>query len=178
MKTKPNRSPLPSQIELATLAASLPTGSATERLAMAFALWYGAADVGKIEREFYQKFHDEQVERAARHLITLPLPAALDQLLPETPRADRAERWKKFRQHQLANGGNGPSFSLDQNIGVSITVALFDELAAWEAGCKAELARTKSSNAANARWDKARERRRENGEEIATPAKKTAKKRK
>lgn len=175
MKTKPL-----TQIELATLAANLPTGTAKERVTLAYEIWQAAANLDALERQFYASLLAKIEDSGKKPLATLPLETALAQLMPETPAASRLDRWMKFRQWQRDAGSLGPWFEDDEKIGISISGNLFDEVREWELAEKSLTAKNKASEAAKARWGNTPETKRREREAggKTQQVKKTARKRK
>jgi hypothetical protein len=158
MKTKP-----PTQIELATLAANLPTGTASERVTLAFEIWQASADPSKVALQFWTA-RLEKIEAAGKKpLATMLLQDALAEIMPETPTALRLDRWKRFRQWQRDAGSLDPWFEDDEKIGISISFHLFGEVKEWEIAEKSLTAKTKATLAAKTRWNKTPESKRREG---------------
>lgn len=140
MKTK-----LLTQIELATLAANLPTGTARERVTLAFEIWEAAADLGKIEDAFLLSELSALSAPRKKSLQSLSLQDALATFMPTTSPSARLDRWRRFRQWQRDAGSLGPYFEDDEKIGVALDMKYFDEIKEWELAEKSAV-RSKTSH--------------------------------
>lgn len=150
MKTKPL-----TRIELATLAASLPTGTASERVKLAFGIW-DAADPVKVELAFLNDRISAAEAYLPKPVLIFPLSLALETILPDERAAFRLRKWEDFRAWQHANGIEAPSFDDEKRNGVMFSISIYDEIKAWQAAVKKATAKEKASNAANVLWDKKR----------------------
>ena len=94
MKTKTELS----QIELATLASHLPTGSAKERVMLAFEIWQEARNPLAVETAVNHRLTSQAIERsnALDAAIDVPFEWLLADLMPKAHLSQRLEQWERF----------------------------------------------------------------------------------
>lgn len=139
---------LPSQLELATLAAALPSGTAADRVTLAFEIWEASSKPWKLETEFYRRRMEHREALAKEWCATaIPINSALEHLFPELPPALRLDRWQELLRWR--NGGATPSVLPET---VDITAALFDELREFEAASKGQVFANRAKVAALGRY--------------------------
>ena len=149
------------QTELATLAASLPSGTAKERVKLAFEIWM-EADPGKANLAFHtDRLAVLESKIDTRMLLTFPL--ALETIFPECQSATREDEFARFRLWQRKQGIDVPSLEREKQIGVFFSTAIFDEIQEWRLAEKKSKAKKKASNAARTRWENAPEETRTEG---------------
>lgn len=148
------------QEKLATIAASLPSGTARERVNLALEIWM-EADPARAEVAFWNdRFaaHEEKWKNATATLV--PYLTALEVLFPNLPPITREEEFARFRAWQHERGTHVANLNGDKKIGVFLKDAIFEELREWKLAEKKSTASEKASNAAKARWEKAPDKKR------------------
>lgn len=121
------------QLELATLAANLATGTAPERVKLAMAIWREAGN---------EMDGTAEIERISSRLddyeaAPVPLEWLLADLLPKKSKAERMDRWKRFIHWKMENARDaGTIYGTRSNpailSGDKITPAIVRELAEGE----------------------------------------------
>ncbi len=142
------------QLELATLAANLPTGTAPERVKLAFEIWMEADPVKAQHSFFTAKLDAIEAKAKQSSKMLIPFKQALKVILPDELPTDRPGKFKAFRAWQIKQGSDGPTLEWEKKNGVFFSVSIFDEIEKWRAAEKKSTARDKASNAAKARWNK------------------------
>jgi hypothetical protein len=95
MKTKPT------QIELATLAATLPNGTPADRVKLALAIWEEAAAETPTTAEWVGRKSAELESLSNKY--PAPLESLLSELMPEKPKAYRLSKWEDFLTWKMMN---------------------------------------------------------------------------
>lgn len=149
MKTKDTATPgLLSQLELATLAAALPSGNASDRVTLAFEIWQASSEPWRSEvAHAIRRCEQRKAESQKWVAAAIPVSKALEHLFPELPPALRLDRWDELLRWR--NGGTAPSIRPDT---VDINAALFDEIREFEAASKGQVFANRAKAGAVGRW--------------------------
>ena len=153
----------PTQLELATLAARLPSGTPYERVETALSIWRAAQD--RIDWEEEMELHREEFQQFDREPAS-PLVQVLAKLLPKRKAVDRVKIWRDFiNTDPLAicapdatNEENEKRlegmFTDHRKNGVRPLTYLIHFFKLWHQESAAEKRRQRSSMGAKARHDK------------------------
>lgn len=147
MKPKPL-----TQIELATLASNLPTGTAKERVNLALEIWL-ESDPVRAELAFrYDRLAAYETQWKEIPAILISYAQALEEMFPDSHTVKRDEEFSLFRAWQRGEGIDVPPLESEKKIGVLFKPAMLDEIDAWRLAEKKATAAEKASKAATARW--------------------------
>lgn len=149
------------QIELATLAASLPSGAAKERVTLALEIWMESAKAPAIVIDIYRSRLDAlDAELIKSTAMFMTFDKALETILPDSHPAVRVDEWERFRGWQRNTGIDVPALDREREIGVHFHLGIYDDIKEWRAAEKKFRATEKALNAAKERWAKAGEEKR------------------
>ena len=161
--------PLPTQQELATLAASLPSGSPAERVDVAYLIWCNSAwkiqNPNETDEDKYYREKDEAYALNAEYR-PITLKDFLMVIMPDKPKKAklsyeyRIKRWEEFQMHQLRNNKKAVKaiMSLNASEGIVDPPNVTLEFKVWTAVRAKKIGVARGRKGANARWLKADEK--------------------
>lgn len=149
---------LPTHLELATLAANLPSGEPRERVHEAYLIWRAtAAKLIELNETPEEKYHREREANIywGEDRDAVPFVSFLAKLMPRIKtKAARIKRWREFLMQQFKNNeevvetimGRYPADGVDE---VDYHTLKFKK---WEAAEKKKITTKRAKKAGNARW--------------------------
>jgi hypothetical protein len=153
----------PTQLELATLAARLPSGTPYERVETALSIWHAAQD--RIDWEEEIELHREEFQQFDRE-PTRPLLSVLAEVMPGKTATDRMKFWRDFISTDPLCIFD-PYISEEENErrlesmlethrqeGVQYPTYLSTRFKMWHQKTSAEMRKSRAAKAAKARHDK------------------------